>query len=228
LTHKLSARLLGFTELLSAYKYTDNLIGNEPDRLALHLQKIGSILYHFEQKNYAYVIEQIQRKIRTVADKKEISLCLNKVLNNEKMTIEELINYFDVEKIIPKDDRLKEYFENNAEAFEKIKILSRLQIQAYFLYYSNYSPYSTQHGVKGAEFNDVLVVMDNGRWNNYNFKYYFENTPDKESIIQRTQRIFYVTCSRAKDNLIVYYPNPSDIVISQAQTLFGNENVHEI
>ena len=228
LTHKLSAKLLGFTELLSAYKYTDNLIGNEPDKLALHLKKIGSILYHFEHKNYAYVIEQIQRKISTLTDKKEISLCLNKVLNNENMTIEELINYFDVEKIIPKDDRLKDYFENNKEVFDKIKILSRLQIQAYFLYYSNYSPYSTQHGVKGAEFNNVLVVMDNGKWNNYNFKYYFENTVNKESTIQRTQRIFYVACSRAKDNLIVYYPTPSDKTISQAQTLFGNENVHEI
>lgn len=228
LTHKLSAKLLGFSELLSSYRYTDNLIGNEPDRLAIHLLKIGGIIHHFENKNYSYVIEQIQRKIETTSDKKEISSCLNEVIDNKDMTIEELINYFDSKRIVPKDDRIKEYIENNEESFNQIKILSRLQIQSYFIYYNNYSPYSTQHGVKGAEFENVLVVMDNGRWNNYNFKYYFEETSGKESVINRTKRIFYVTCSRAKDNLVVFYPKPSTKVLSMAKELFGSDNVHEI
>ena len=228
LTHKLNAKLLGFAELLSSYKHIDNLIVNDPDRLALHLQRIGGIIHHYEQSNYAYVIEQIHKKIKTLSNKKEISVCLKQVLDNKNMTIEELINYFNVNKIVLIDDNLKMYIENNNDIFNKVKELSRLQVQSYFLYYNKFSPFSTQHGVKGAEFDNVLVVMDNGKWNNYNFKYYFENTSTKEKIIQRTEKIFYVTCSRAKDNLIVYYPSPSEAIISQAQILFGDNNVHEI
>lgn len=228
LTHRLSAKLLGFSELLSSYRYTDNLIGNDPDRLARHLLKIGGIIYHFENKNYPYVIEEMQRKIETTSDKKEISSYLNAVVQNKSMSIEELIDNFDTKRILLKDDSLKEYIDNNEEIFNKVKVLSRLQIQSYYIYYNNYSPYSTQHGVKGAEFENVLVVMDNGKWNNYNFKYYFEKTPGKESVISRTERILYVTCSRAKDNLVVFYPSPSKIIISKAKELFGNENVHEI
>ena len=72
------------------------------------------------------------------------------------------------------------------------------------------------------------MVMDNGQWNKYNFKYYFEETHGKDSIISRTERIFYVTCSRAKDNLVVFFPKPSVEVLSKARELFGDVNVCEI
>ena len=94
----------------------------------MHLLKIGGIIYHFENKNYTYVIEQIQRKIETTADKKEISLFLNEVVQNKNISIEELINSFDSKRLVPKDDRIKEYIDNNEVTFNKIKILSRLQI----------------------------------------------------------------------------------------------------
>lgn len=99
---------------------------------------------------------------------------------------------------------------------------------AYYKYYNNFSPYSTQHGIKGAEFDNVLVVMDNGRWNQYNFQYYFEKAKGKDSIIARTEKIFYVCCSRAKENLIVYYPNPTIEVLRTAEDLFGKDNIYKL
>lgn len=228
LTHKLSAMRLGFAELLAAYKYTDNLIGNEPDRLAGHLLKIGGILFHYDKKEFSYVIDEIQRKIRTNSDKQKISFALSRLSKNLDISIEELINEFDKEHLIRKDDRFDEFTEQHAEMYDKIKVLPASQVIAYFKYYNDFSPYSTQHGIKGAEFNNVLVIMDNGNWNMYNFKYYFEETPGKESVIQRTKRIFYVCCSRAKDNLVVYYPNPTIQIIEQAKKLFGAENVYAL
>lgn len=228
LTHKMSATRLGFAELLSAYKYTDNIIGNEPDRLARHLLKVGGILFNYSRKDFAYVIDEIQRKIRTNNDKQEISSTLSRLLGNLTMCIEELINEFDNERLVRKDDRFNEYLENHSETYDKVKGLPASQVLAYFKYYNDFSPYSTQHGIKGAEFDNVLVIMDNGRWNNYNFKYYFEDTAGKESIIQRTERIFYVCCSRAKDNLVVYYPSPTTKIIDRAKSLFGAENVHAL
>jgi len=42
--------------------------------------------------------------------------------------------------------------------------------QNLFKYLEGYTPFSTQHKIKGAEFDDVLVILDNGKWNNYNFE----------------------------------------------------------
>ena len=139
-----------------------------------------------------------------------------------------MIEYFDKEKFLKKDDNFEAYIEKHGEIYDKVKILPSTQLMPYFSYYNSYSPYSTQHGIKGAEFENVLVVMDNGKWNNYNFEYYFEQTPKKESVIQRTEKIFYVCCSRAKNNLIVYYPNPSNSVIKKAEELFGKNNVKKL
>jgi len=225
LTHRLSAIRLGFVELLSAYSNNDRLIGNEPDRLAQHLLKIGGILFFYGKKDYANVISELQCKIKNVSDKRQISESLSRLYENLEISIEELIEAFDKERFVRKDDRFNEFLENHADVYDRIKVLPASQVLAYFKYHNDFSPYSTQHGIKGAEFDNVLVIMDNGKWNNYNFKYYFEKTPGKETVIQRTERIFYVCCSRAMNNLVVYYPNPSTRVIAQAKILFGDENV---
>jgi DNA helicase II / ATP-dependent DNA helicase PcrA len=95
------------------------------------------------------------------------------------------------------------------------------------VYRQELSPYSTQHGVKGAEFDNVFVVLDNGRWNQYNFKYLFENNGNP-NVLEKTRKIFYVACSRAKNNLVVYFPQPTQRVINKASEWFGDENVIEI
>ena len=226
LTHKLSASRLGFIELLSAYSNSDRLIGNDPDQLAQHLLKIGGILYYFYKKQFAYVIDNIHRRVQTNTDKQHISTALTRLYGNLAISIEEMINEFDKIRLISKDDKFREYIAKNEDAYEAIKVLPATQILAYFSYYNRFSPYSTQHGIKGAEFDNVLVVMDNGKWNNYSFKHYFEKTPTKDSVIKRTERIFYVCCSRAEDNLVVFYPKPTPKIIEQAKVLFGEMNVH--
>jgi len=228
LTHKLIAKRIGFEELLNAYQYNDSLIGNEPDRLATHLLKMGSVLYHFEHKNYSHVISEIQIKLKSCSDKGQINKLLSDLLANQTIDIDTMINRFNQESLVRKDDRLDVYITEHTETYDKIKALPFTQAMAYFKYYNDFSPYSTQHGIKGAEFDNVLVIMDNGRWNNYNFKYYFEKTTGKESVISRTERIFYVCCSRAINNLVIYYPEPTPQIIAQAKTLFGDSNVHSI
>ena len=225
LTHRLIARRIGFAELLQAFRPTDRLIGNDPDKLASHLLKIGEILYFYERKNYAAVIKSIHKKIKTNTDKKAIGTVLAGILSDASQTIETVINKLDQECLLRKDERLEGYIEKHPDVFDKVKILPLLQLRAYYDYYNEFSAYSTQHGIKGAEFDNVLVIMENGGWNNYNFRYYFEKTAGKESIVARTERIFYVCCSRAIENLIIYYPSPTPQTISQAKRLFGDANV---
>ena len=65
------------------------------------------------------------------------------------------------------------------------------------------TPFSTKHGTKGAEFENVLVVIDDDAWRNYSFDKYFSNDITNENIYNRTKNLFYVVCSRAKTNLVV-------------------------
>jgi len=227
LTHRLISRRDGWDGIIAAYRNNDMLLGNEPDRLASHLLKLGEILYWFRQKKYDQIIETIQRKVRSIRDKKDISAFLTEFCKDMDKTISNAIEAFDHNRLLRKDDKLDTHLETYAEQWAAIKDLSISQVIAYYSYYNDYSPYSTQHGIKGAEFENVLVVMDNGRWNNYNFKYFFEET-GKDTVIERTSRIFYVCCSRAMNNLVVYYPNPSDAILVKARELFGVENVISI
>ena len=68
--------------------------------------------------------------------------------------------------------------------------------------------------------------MDNGNWNKFNFEYFFGG--GRQSIIERTRKIFYVCCSRTKKNLVVFFSNPSQQAIDQASEWFGKNNVIEI
>jgi DNA helicase-2/ATP-dependent DNA helicase PcrA len=93
-------------------------------------------------------------------------------------------------------------------------------------HYSNYiqgeAQYDTHQGIKGLEFPRVCVVMDDSEARGFMFSYekLFEakedstkRDPGQETSIDRTRRLFYVTCSRAEDSLalIAYSSNPEQV-----------------
>jgi DNA helicase-2/ATP-dependent DNA helicase PcrA len=96
-------------------------------------------------------------------------------------------------------------------------------------YLEGKTPFSTQHKTKGTEFDDVFVILDNGKWNNYNFeKLFIGGDAASANQIERTKKIFYVCCTRAKEQLAVYYYQPSAAVIAKAEEWFGKDNMEPI
>ncbi|MBZ4415520.1 UvrD-helicase domain-containing protein [Myxococcus sp. RHSTA-1-4] len=90
------------------------------------------------------------------------------------------------------------------------------QLWGYRAYIEDESPFATQQGVKGAEFQRVLVVLDDEEsdYNLFSYGKYFGSAPlserdqkisreGGESVISRTRRLFYVCCSRATQDLAV-------------------------
>ena len=100
------------------------------------------------------------------------------------------------------------------------------QIEPYTAYVKGLAPFDTHQGVKGLEFPRVLVVMDDDEARGFLFSYGklfgvkdktksdLENERDgKDTGIDRTRRLFYVTCSRAEKSLaIVAYSSDPDKV----------------
>jgi DNA helicase-2/ATP-dependent DNA helicase PcrA len=90
------------------------------------------------------------------------------------------------------------------------------QISAYDRYVTGASPFDTHQGIKGREFPRVMVVMDDEEARGFLFSYEKlfgvkdKSTTDiknesegNETTIDRTRRLFYVTCSRAEKSLAI-------------------------
>ena len=102
------------------------------------------------------------------------------------------------------------------------------EVRNVYDYILQQQPFSTQHKSKGLEFNNVLVLLDNGKWSKYNFASLFTHTNANESVKLRTRKLFYVCCTRAKKNLAVFYPAPSADIVEKAKMFFGEQNVIDL
>lgn len=93
----------------------------------------------------------------------------------------------------------------NHAFFTSLLAVDSRDISAYRQTLQNNTPYSTKHGVKGDEFDTVVVVIDDAgaRWNKYAFGKQLEGSDTSEGRWERTGNLFYVCCSRAKTNLVV-------------------------
>lgn len=228
LTHKLIAKQLGFENLLNSYKYTNNLIGDKPDKLAKHLLQIQEVITLYEEKKYNDFIRKTDFKIKKNSDLEKLKQNIETLKNYSEKTMEEMINLANELGLVQKDDKLQNFISEKKDQYIKVKDLQYSEIVSLSDYITDHSPYSTQHGVKGAEFNNVFVILDNGRWNQYNFTYLFEERADKETTVTRTRKIFYVCCSRAKENLVVLFHKPSSKVLNKAKEWFGEQNMIEV
>jgi DNA helicase-2/ATP-dependent DNA helicase PcrA len=96
------------------------------------------------------------------------------------------------------------------------------------------TPFATQHSVKGAEFENVLVVLGGG-WNHYNWPQLFELLETRALTLKNTKgyyrarNLFYVAISRPMTRLAVLATQKmSDTALVTATRLFGEENVVEL
>jgi DNA helicase-2/ATP-dependent DNA helicase PcrA len=96
------------------------------------------------------------------------------------------------------------------------------QIERYSQYIQGDAQYDTHQGIKGLEFPRVCVVMDDSEARGFMFSYdklfgakadSGGKDPKQETAIDRTRRLFYVTCSRAEDGLalVAYTSDPEQV-----------------
>ncbi|KER01136.1 AAA family ATPase [Photorhabdus temperata] len=138
-----------------------------------------------------------------------------------------LVSYLDPGASVPTPSEPEERLGNNddQEDDESDKEMASMdaflacpasQLLAYQTYISERSPFWTQQGIKGAEFKRVLVVLDDAESTHFQFSYekYLGLKPlsdadqkhldaGEETTVDRTRRLFYVSCTRALKDLAV-------------------------
>lgn len=121
-------------------------------------------------------------------------------------------------------------WEEDLQAWVMVMDLPINMVRGYDDYVNQRTRFDTHQGVKGLEFDRVMVIIDDSEAKGFMFSYdklfgVKELTEiDKkhieageESSVDRTQRLFYVTCTRAKESLaIVMYTSDSEKVKNQA------------
>ncbi|MBL1259984.1 MAG: ATP-dependent helicase [Thiotrichaceae bacterium] len=148
-------------------------------------------------------------------------------------TIKDILNMASQHGLIGLSSRLEDHLEREprSEVFDDIEhaqekgdwLLDELlkyktdELSAYRKFILDLTPYSTQHGVKGDEFEKVLVVFDDteANWNNYNFRRSLtpatEGKGPTEGQKKKSLNLTYVCFSRAMRDLriIMFTENPA-------------------
>jgi DNA helicase-2/ATP-dependent DNA helicase PcrA len=115
----------------------------------------------------------------------------------------------------------------------KLREIPYRELISLALFVNGHTPFSTKHGVKGAEFENVLVVLGRG-WNQYNWNQFLEWFPNrfpssKADSYVRNRNLFYVVCSRPKKRLALLFTQKlSEVALDTLRSWFGEENVNPL
>lgn len=232
-------KVYNYKELCSIYLDKDQLLddkkqdvddenkkGSKRDKLIKHLFKIQHSVYFYQGKlfNEFLRVTDYRQKLTSIEQKRILKKNIEALVEVGEKTIEEVIIDADDKGICLIDDNLDDFKTRKKYVYNRVKNVHFSEFQYLYKYLEGYTPFSTQHKTKGTEFDNVLVVLDNGGWNKYNFEGMFLKS-GTQSVIDRTSKLFYVCCTRAKDNLAIFYHAPSAAVITEAKELFGVDNI---
>lgn len=127
-------------------------------------------------------------------------------------------------------DEEKAKIDKEKNFYNAVLAMPYKEIMALFGFTQNQNVFSTKHGTKGEEYRNVLVVIDDTSWKSqYKFEGYFDNSETSEGRKERTKNLFYVSCSRAKKNLVVLALSKMEKpAMNSIGNWFGNNNTLEI
>ncbi len=113
------------------------------------------------------------------------------------------------------------------------------QVKPFAEYVSDKGPYGTHQGVKGLEFDRVLVVLDDGEAKGFLFSYEkllgvksaTGRADGGETSVDNTRRLLYVTCTRAQRSLalVAYTDRPDALELAvQKHGWFAAEEIERL
>lgn len=257
LTHTTIANELGYATLPTVFNRNDSFIRKEDPVIEYLIDTIQPALESFKQRRYGDLFEVIggRRPILASPQEKEYwnDFFQQLTLISERGTVGEMLDLLDTQALFslptrvekrerelkkaldtPKsDDELNK--DQRLSEHQKLREVAYTEIQALNAYLSDSTVFSTKHGVKGAEFDDVVVVIGRG-WSKYDFSKMLSSYPIRDDLdgkdrssFERSRNLFYVSASRAKHNLsLLFVQNLDDNALTMLAEWVGKENVFSI
>ena len=202
--------------------------GTDRDRILKRLDLIYELLELYKIGKHNEFLRITRFKITSSDDKITLSKIMTEISANDT-TIGRVIELAERTGLISKDDLFTSFIENKG-CYLWLR-LEKLPFKEYvnsIAYLREYVSVITQHKVKGSEYENVLVLLDNGRWNQYNFNTIFGKGSVNENVQNRTKKLFYVAITRAMKNLIVYMPSNDQQIVEKAQDYFESSDIVDV
>ncbi|MDA7418121.1 UvrD-helicase domain-containing protein [Xenophilus arseniciresistens] len=145
------------------------------------------------------------------------------------------------DRLLRRDEELRALNDNpipeDASAlqrYSKLRNIPYREVIEVVKFIEKQTSFATQHSVKGAEFENVLVVLGGG-WNHYNWPQLLELVKTKAlnskntKGFYRARNLFYVSISRPMTRLAVLATQTMpDTALATVKHLFGEDNVEEL
>ena len=255
LTNNVLAEEQGYAKLASIFsRNTDDYLKKDNHYIKFLINIVEVVCLYYIEKKYGEMFKSIgiaTPRLKKQSDKTSWNTDLSKLEDlRQNETIGEVIDHCKLTKrprLSMKVEQAERRFENfhqlskeeQAEEqrfFDKvsaIKAVKYTELIELSKYLDDKTPFSTKHGVKGAEFENVLVVCGRG-WNNYNWNNFlsWENDGipnDKEPAYERNRNLFYVACSRPKKRLALLFTQVlSGSAIHTLNHWFVDKNIRDI
>lgn len=247
LTHNVLASEQHYSQILGAFEYNDSLIKKEDPHISFLADTVEPACAAYIDGKFGEMFSVLGKKVSKIsnlADKHKWAQDMQRLIDlRENGTIGEIIDLlmetgkpkvpeavFKTEKILAKASREEIDSSRILRQLERLRPVPYSELIALASFINNHTPFSTKHGVKGAEFENVLVVLGRG-WNQYNWNQFLEWFPDKfsdnkEASYIRNRNLFYVACSRPKKNLALLFTQElTPKALHTLESWFGERNV---
>lgn len=249
LTHRLLANQQGYSNIVAAFKYNESFTKKEHEHIAFFVDKLEPACDAFTARKYGEMfnaLSGITPLLRRHSDKVSWHNVMTQLLAlRETGTIGDVIEFIRAQRKPRLPDKVEKFeqellhFDRTADVemprrlkeLEKLKNIPYSEVRSLRRYLDGYSPFETKHGVKGAEFENVLVVVGRG-WNQYNFGEMLEfagaqTIPvDKQDSFERNRNLFYVACSRPQKRLAILFNQAlSPTALTTLGNWFGAETI---
>jgi DNA helicase-2/ATP-dependent DNA helicase PcrA len=252
LTHRLLASEQGYVTLPGLFRYSESFTKKEHRHIAYFVDVLEPACDAFVERNFGAMFEALGGKvpfIRKHGDKEVWADAMTKLIElRETATVGEIVDHLRVARhprlpdAIEERERELKAFDRNAEIemplplaeLEKLRKVSYSEVRALRRYLNGHSPFETKHGVKGAEFENVLIVVGRG-WNKYNFGEMLElagaeRIPvNRQETFLRNRNLFYVACSRPKRRLALLFTQElSSAALTTLGAWFGPSSIEAL
>lgn len=202
--------------------------GTDRDRILKRLDLVYELVKLYKTGKHNEFLRITKFKITSSKDKISLSNVMTEI-SADDITIGRVIELAEECELISKDDLFTNFIKNRGHyLWSRLKIMPFQEYVNSIDYLREYVSVITQHKVKGSEYENVLVLLDNGKWNQYNFDTLFGKGSSNENVQNRTKRLFYVAITRVMKNLIVYMPSNDRQIIEKAKDYFEESDIVDV
>ena len=253
LEHRMAAVRMGFADfyetLYNVGRYSEDFLKGEAPDMRVFMDVLFPIMEAQAKGDKESVFETVKencillnkKEFLNVVQMKEVNQKLTALLdtcNNKDCRIEDAVNsiidsgLFSVSRMLMASvgkDTADNFTESQAKALDAwntAKALPLEEFRHYFEYVTERSRFATHQGVKGLEFERVMVIYDDAGAKGHSFSYeklfgaaalsssdQKNISEGKETSKERSMRLLYVTCTRAIESLaLVTYTQSPDAV----------------